>query len=288
MITGSSISLHDAVKRIVNHATLPDASGGTSEVYFVKPETTRNKTTPQQAILKKPNVKCATEYIKSFNEKKSRCDNLANQGVNVAQPLECLYVSQKQAFYESQQYAKGDVIGISSPATASSKYLAQEYKVATYDDLENFTLSQQEANKMANGVVTYNLGMLNTLIHASDEHLIKFLSDYKTIVKSDVSIDNTPENFVYDSEKGITFIDLGEYSYPVDVQTVTDDKIFNEIVDIFKIPNSLGQFLNDTQKDMLLQTQSEFVSKAQELAPQAGYELTQTFVCPQPDSEYVQ
>lgn len=181
---------------------------------------------PSHVVLKdhKETDSSIKKYILSDLQRQRETIDKLRSLHNINIPRLVYYTTKANTLFQIQERAQGIPLGFMSARNYIS-YIKQtnpdklidiierseegefNTKIKSYVDKNGNTLGK--STPLRDAIVEYNNQNLKALLSCDDAMLTKYLEDYKTLyVTYGFRIDNHCENFYFDKEKGITFIDL--------------------------------------------------------------------------------
>lgn len=181
---------------------------------------------PDHVVLKdhkETNTSVKKYILSDLQHQRETIDKLRTlHNINV--PRLVYYTTKANTLFQIQERAQGKPLGFMSAQNYISYLKTYDNdklidiierseegkfntKLETYVDKNGNTLGK--STPLRDAIVEYNNNTLKTLLACDDSMLTKYLEDYKTLyVTYGFRIDNHCENFYFDKNKGITFIDL--------------------------------------------------------------------------------
>lgn len=154
--------------------------------------------------------------------------------------------------FKIQERAKGQNLSINYPHTA--KALAYKSYVCDESDTEKVRVQEEsilpgEEKFIGDFLFKYNNNILGQLVDSKQNLFNKYVRDFVLLTKNGVQIDfYRSENFIFNKEQGISFIDL---SFNGKDNTKNNVSIINELLWPFKDFLNFKQFMNKKQITLL-------------------------------------
>ena len=170
-------------------------------------------------VILQKSIETSAEYSENLINKLNEARQL---GINVAPVLERVFSTLPENFnsFVNDLYTPG-------------------YEVQTRASGKDIHINQRAAGaKDLNKALEEN----RIILSAADEQLIKFINDYIKLDNLGIEVDPNPFNFLYDAEKGFSFIDLSLKK--VDKEAKTTYSVFKEMTSFLANTagfNALGQ-----------------------------------------------
>lgn len=209
-----NIMLNKHLYNVRNRKVKPNTKGSYSYCYYFG----------DHVLLKNMNKTEMTPELQErlsnhFLQRKNIIDMVKKDlNVNTPTPVCCFFG--KFHYYEIQEKAPGSVLSIYYPSTA--RVLINKMKnvldsSSTPEELENEQkISPAEAREIGKGVFLYNINMQKQLKNCPQTLFDKFVRDFRLLLYSGISVDvSRAENFLFDKEKGFSFVDLEQSSSPM-------------------------------------------------------------------------
>lgn len=194
-------------------------------------------------------------YEARYETKRQLLDDLIdNYDINT--PRLCAYITGKHHFYELQERAPGSALSIFYPSTARA--IANNKGVLgdshTRSELEREGhIEPYEEEAIGSAMFKYN-SQMQSMLKAADQSLFdKFVRDFKILIEQGVSIDSArSENFLFDKQKGFSFVDLAVNDQKQNFSTPSDFRIGQMIYDSFADFTAYIKYMNPNQQKSII------------------------------------